>query len=566
MITLSGHNVTFRKNWHHDDLFSAECLGFSFDGERVTADMRSTNKHSLGAFMKQQFPQWVAQVKKTPDTTAISISDFYTKYEAEFNERFDRLIDYPRPMYGFQKQTVMTSMNRDTNLLALSMGLGKTVTSLSLSKILEVPRTIIICPSVVKYNWLHEAMDWGYDPMVFSILDAKKSQCRFAYIQEDFAIINFEQVKNFMTYLCERPVGHIVIDEVHFLKSKLSNRHKYIAELYEKTDRPKLTLLSGTPIVNRVDDLYAYLKLSGHALGRNHSFFISRYAIKDGGKITGSKNKSDLKFKLSNFMIRLRSEDCLELPPITIAKYHFKLDDISDEYKNQIAELRDRSMQLTEINYKMSVISGKRGRKSDVDKDEMRQLKQEKFRLKSGMTGNIHTLNRLTSLSKVPKVCEVVDGILAEGKKVVIFNLYKQTIDNLAAHFGKKCTIVDGRINARDKDKHIQRFLHDPTCTVFLGNTKAAGIGINLVNSNDVFFTSFSFTSDQIEQSIKRLHRPGQRKKVNVYFTIAENTIDQRIFDLVSGKLNDINDILDNNKNTTDYATLKDKLIQDLIS
>ena len=113
---------------------------------------------------------------------------------------------------------------------------------------------------------------------------------------------------------------------------------------------------------------------------------------------------------------------------------------------------------------------------------------------------------------------------------------------------------------------YIDRFKNDPECYVFLGNMKAAGVGINLVNSSDVIFMNFPFTPDDLEQAYKRAHRIGQNQKVRVYYTYAKGTIAERIFSLIDDKTVDINAIVDEGKGgVVHYGNIQGKLWKDLM-
>ena len=156
--------------------------------------------------------------------------------------------------------------------------------------------------------------------------------------------------------------------------------------------------------------------------------------------------------------------------------------------------------------------------------------------------------------------------MLEEVKKVVIFSTYHDTMDALQAYYGSACVRVDGRVDSKHKDKLIHHFIDSDKCRVFIGQNTAAGIGINLVVSSDAVFMDFTLTPDNMEQPIKRLNRPGATKPTNIYYTISEGSVDEKIFYLLKDKLDDINSILDKgSKGIVDYDDLEDRLIKELI-
>lgn len=173
---------------------------------------------------------------------------------------------------------------------------------------------------------------------------------------------------------------------------------------------------------------------------------------------------------------------------------------------------------------------------------------------------------RLTAISKVPRACELIDGLIEEGEKVIVFSTYHDPMDLLEDHYRGRCVRIDGSVNSLTRDKHVQRFIGDDHCKVFIGQNSAAGVGINLVNSSNVVFMDMPITPDNLEQPYKRAHRIGQTKQVNVYYTIAKNTIDERVYDLIKDKLDDIIEIFDKGKKgVIHYEDLEEKLIKDLI-
>jgi SNF2 family DNA or RNA helicase len=458
------------------------------------------------------------------------------------------MLDLPhgKDLFKHQKKTLAESIHKKSNLWALSMGLGKTLTAASLSTITGAKRTVIICPTLVKWNWFEDmTRDWGYNPMYWTILDAKRSKTIKAF-QEKFVVLNFEQVDKHLDYLLGDTVSHIICDEVHAYKNLASSRSKALIKLISKSNNPRLTFLTGTPITNRVNDMYAYLKFAHHPLGqRSKHYFEETYTIKigsRGGRVVGAKNLDDLKAKIDNFMIRLRSEDCLDLPPMLITNYYFEANELTNEYQEELDNLREKKKRYDELHG------------------------AEKQKMNHEIKNNIHSLNRIVSTSKVNDIRKLIDSLIEDGEKVVVFCSYKDPINMLEKIYGNKCVKIDGSVSAHTRQELINKFKSNDNCMVFLGNMAAAGIGINLVNAQHVIMMNFPFTPDKIEQAQKRLHRPGQKGTVNVYYTIAKETIDEHIFTLMGEKAEDINKVIDgNDNNVVSYGDLPMMLFRKLI-
>ena len=131
-------------------------------------------------------------------------------------------------LWDHQKEALAHMMYRKVNLLAFEQGLGKTITSASMSKLLKVNRTIIVSPTLVKWNWLEDcSKDWDYDPLLWSILDRNKSKCLKAFLTERFVVVNYEMIEKHWDYLIKSDVGHIIFDECHLIKNQNTRRFKH---------------------------------------------------------------------------------------------------------------------------------------------------------------------------------------------------------------------------------------------------------------------------------------------------------------------------------------------------
>jgi len=366
----------------------------------------------------------------------------------------------------------------------------------------------------VKFNWYRDLVKFGYNELYFTILDSKKQRTIRAFL-ERFIIINYDILPKFEGELCSREFGHIILDEAHVVKNYSTAKFKNIKKIFDSSPNARLTLLSGTPVKNRVNDVYAYMKLINHELGQSYKAFTDEYTIKTssrgGDRVTGGRNLQDLNLKLSNFMIRRTKEECLDLPDKIFMNYRFEMDDYRDEYNKIIEELSQQK---------------------DI----------------GSLTGNLHSLNIITSKAKIKGVKEIVDSIVETGKKVVVFGSYKEPLNQLEAMYGNACVKIDGSVDSYSRDQRVQKFIQDPDCMVFLGNMVAAGVGINLVNASDVVFLNFPFTPAELYQAIDRCNRIGQKNCVNVHYTFCDDSIDDYIYDIIVDKEKDISALIDKGK------------------
>lgn len=553
---VSKYKINFRKNWSPSEIDLAECLLFEFDNGNIIVDIRRTSKKSLYEFIKKCF--FSAFVNPTYKQF---FTDFFAKIKVMYNNHFSNFNDSylsdlytncKHDLFGFQKEDLALMAYRRCNLLSYEQGMGKTLTSATLSKALGTKRTVVIGPTLVKWNWFKNMTDeWGYNPLYWTILDRKKNQCIRAGILEKFVVINYEQVKNHMEYLSRDIVDHIIIDECHNIKNHTTGRYKGIEALVKKFPKARITLLSGTPIKNRSIDMFAYLKLCKHPLGRVQKAFKERYSVtsstRGGKRVMGSKNNEDLRLRISNFMIRRRADQELDLPPLIINKYYIDTDELSDEYDKLMEELYERQ----QLSIKLETQGG---------------TTEDKFKNSQEIRTNLMTLNKTMALAKCNKVCEFIDQLHEQGRKVVIFSGFTQPLEYLKSKYIDNSVLINGSVSAHKRQALIDRFLEDKDCNVFLGNFIAAGVGINLVNARDCIFLNFPFTPDDLEQPYKRIHRIGQKHSCNVYYTMAKDSIDEHLFAIIEDKIEDINKIVDNDsKGTIKYGNIPNLLMNSLL-
>ena len=549
-VWVDNGKIHFKKPWSPHEVETAACLGFTQIEDVVTVDPRLTFKKSLFDWMKYAMPSMMLAPSSQAQRSHIfsQLKAIYEVNEQDFVSNFFSQAQYERELYRHQIEALGVMAHRKYNLLSFEQGLGKTITSATLSKIFGIRRTLVICPSLIKWNWYHELTEkWGYDMLKFTVLDRNRRKMITAF-EEWWCIVNYEMVDKFFNHLTKDPVRHIIIDECQYIKNSKTARYKGIERLVQAFPEARITLLSGTPITNRVNDLFAYMKLTGHHLGSNNAKFLRTYTTstsgRGGAKVTGAKNIDELRFRISNFMIRKKTDECIDLPALIINKYYFDNDDFEDEYN----EVLDQLMRNKD-NY-----------------DETMDA-QQKAQIKTKMKASLHTLNRIIAIAKVKGIIGLIDQLIEMGRKVVVYSSYTDPLNRLLEHYGPKAVKIDGSVNSYDRDQYIQKFINDPGTLIFLGNVKAAGVGINLVNAHDVIFTNFPFTPDDLEQPYKRLHRIGQTKAVNVYYTICKETIDEYIYDMITDKTQDINALIDDGKTgVVDYTNIPNRLFSELVN
>lgn len=538
-ISFTGtYEITMHKlKWADNEIALAKCINFkhSIESSTVVCDLTVTSKTAILEFIKESFQSvWGSPAQANFKAGLLEqIDKRYDTMRMLFDTTFLIKLGYQEKLFIHQKDTLFESFKKQHNFYALEQGLGKTIIAGSLSKMLSIRRTLIICPASLKHNWYKELCGpvTQFNQMYFSILDANRHRTIKAF-QERFVICNFDSLEKHMDHILSSDIGHIIIDECVSIKSTSTGRFKMCEKIVKANPNAKVTLLSGTPVRNRVNDIYAYLRITNHALGHNYAHFLREYTISQKGRgnqvrITGAKNTDVLWRQISNFMIRKRKEDCLDLPDKIYGKLHFDLNDYKAEYDKAVKEALEQSG-------------------------------------KTSLNSSVHSINIVTSKAKVKGVIEFAESIIDQGEKVVIFTGYTDIIHTLQDHFGDKCVMINGSVHSEERMNRVDRFMTDDTCMVFIGQTLAAGTGLTLTVASNMIFCDFPFSPADLVQAEDRIHRITAKKACNIYYSIAEGSIDEDLYDLICQKAHDASKVIDNHSGDFINQNIQEMLISKL--
>lgn len=528
--------------WSEQELALARCYNFVISGDsesvQIIVDIRRTAKIAVINFFALSFrAMWESVMRKfEKDQIVNKLDEIYSYCQTKSYEYgAEKLPDYWGILREYQKESIWTMLGRKNNLLSLEQGMGKSLVAASVSRLLGVKRTLIVCIPVAKWNWQDDLVTkFGYNPLYFSILDTKKSKTVKALspYHERFLITHYESIPKHLDYILSTEIGHIIIDESQNIKNHSTNKYKYIEKIVKAFPNAKISLLSGTPIKNRVDDLYAYFKLTGHEMGHNRAKFIREFAqMKTGRNIercVGARNIDQLVTNMANFMIRKNKKECPELPDRNYMKVLMDIGDYREEYDRIMLDL----------------------------------IQQQD---RGAINGHLISMNRVFATAKVKNTIEMIEDLIDKGEKVVVFSSFTEPLLMLQRHFSKNSVLVNGDVEHSERFQRVKKFTNDPDCMVFLGNIIAAGTSLNMTVASEVIFLNFPFTSTDIAQAVDRLHRLGQLEKVNIYFMTCKDTIDENLYSLVASKQGEINQIIDGGEGV-DYegGDIKDQLFKQL--
>ncbi len=440
-------------------------------------------------------------------------------------EQYYKEIDYSkyshRPLLSHQIEAVEKLVKTKRFILADDMGLGKTTSTIVAALETEAKKILIICPASLKINWQREIEN--YTNRSTYICGSKR------YEDADFVIVNYDILKNFHdpkdrdnSRVLKSNFDLVIIDEAHYIQNKTAQRTKLINDFVKGVDR--LWLLTGTPMTSRPMNYYNLLELIESPVAANWMAYVIRYCegyqFKVGNRkvwnVMGASNLEELRDRTSRQVLRRLKTDVLDLPDKIITPVYLRLK--SKEYE----ELMGEYFEWYEKN-----------------PDESSSLTVQFTKLTK--------VRQIIANEKIRSTIELVENILEQDKKVIVFTNFTDSLNKIYEHFGKKAVYLDGSCSPAKRQNAVDEFQNNDKIKVFVGNLKAAGVGITLTSAEAVVMNDLSFVPSDHAQAEDRSYRYGQKSNVSVYYPIFENTIEGVIYDILNKKKNIFETVMGDN-------------------
>ena len=441
---------------------------------------------------------------KTHTTEKVDVD--YSKYEH-------------RPPLSHQKEAIEKLAGSKRFILADDMGLGKTTSTIIAALETKAKKILIVCPASLKINWQREIQNYS-DKSVY-ICEGKKFST-----DEDFTIINYDILKNFYdikdkdnSLITQSKFDLVILDEAHMISNPQAQRTKIINSFVKRVER--VWLLTGTPMTSRPINYYNLLNIIESPVAANWMAYAIRYCQGyqfNAGKrkvwnVQGASNLEELRERTSKQLLRRLKEDVLDLPDKIITPIYLRLK--SKEYENLMGEYFDWYENKSEESSSLTVQFSKLMKVRKVIADE-----------------------------KINNTIEIAENIIEQGKKVIIFTNFTETLQLLHNHFGKSSVYLDGSCSKVQRQYAVDQFQENDKIKVFIGNLKAAGVGITLTAAEACIMNDLSFVPAEHAQAEDRAYRYGQKNNVLVYYPLFENTIEGAIYDILNRKKKIINTVM----------------------
>jgi len=449
---------------------------------------------------------WIPKSALIKSHTVEKVEIDYSKYEH-------------RPPLSHQKEAIEKLVGSRRFILADDMGLGKTTSTIIAALETGAKKILIICPASLKINWQREIENYS-DRSVY-IAEGKKYST-----ESDFVIVNYDILKNFHdikdisnSLLVQSNFELVILDEAHMVSNAQAQRTKIINNFVKNIKR--VWLLTGTPMTSRPMNYYNLLSIIESPVAQNWMAYAIRYCqgyqFKAGNRkvwnVQGASNLEELRDRTSKQILRRLKEDVLDLPDKIISPIYLRLQ--SKDYEEMMGEYYDWY---------------------DNKSDESSSLTIQFSKLMK--------VRKIIANEKVKNTIEFAENIIEQGKKVIIFTNFTDTLQLIHNHFGKQSVYLDGSCTKPQRQYAVDQFQENEKIKVFVGNLKAAGVGLTLTSAEVVIMNDLSFVPAEHAQAEDRAYRYGQKNNVLVYYPLFDNTIEGAIYDILNRKKQIINTVM----------------------
>lgn len=407
----------------------------------------------------------------------------------------------------------------------------------------SVRSVLVICPASLKLNWQREWQKWDVKDLSVGIANGKD------FPATDVVVVNYDIIGKHRETIDARQWDLMIVDECHYLKNPdtirtkavLGNRKKEVKGIAAK----RRAFLTGTPIVNRPVELWPLVQaLDPQGLGRSFWSYAQRYCGATnngwGWDFGGASHLDELQEKLrSTFMVRrLKSEVLTELPPKVRQVIEIPADGLSGLVAKETAMAQRHEELMDALRAAAELAKAEGAEAFNVAVKKLRDAGSVAF---EEMAQARHDL----ALAKVPYLVEHLEDAVESSGKVVVMVWHRDVISALMEKFGDRAVQVHGGVSITDRQAAVDRFQTDPTCQVFVGSIKAAGVGLTLTAASHVVFGELWWVPGDITQAEDRCHRIGQANSVLVQHLVVDGSLDARMAKVMVAKQNVIDYALD---------------------
>jgi SNF2 family DNA or RNA helicase len=442
-----------------------------------------------------------------------------------------------------QAQVVASAKNgHRTFLLADEPGLGKTAQALLAAQAAHAHPLLVVVPNVVKTSWAREAEMWTPKHGATVIHGDGETVDAFC----DIVIVNYDILDRHVGWLGSFGFRGMVVDEAHFIKNKSSQRSQNVLTLSrkirERTARPLLMALTGTPLINDIEDFLAIWEYLGwiteSKVGDDllHALEANGMTPMDFGFYPPARRAV-----IEMGIVRRRKVDVAkDIPSRRIADVPVELE---GALATSIRAAERKLVQRLLKRYRSILARRDADEIVGIDMAIVRQVCEREMRAANEDSDgeNVFAMMRRIGQAKAELAADYTAQLSRNAGKVVFFAKHIDVMDTAERVFAKRdigYTSIRGDQTTKVRQKNIDAFVNDDDVQVIVCSLTAAGVGINLQVSSNVVLAELSWTAAEQTQAIDRVHRIGQDQPVTAWRIIATQTVDARVAELIGTKEN----------------------------
>ncbi|MBK8922740.1 MAG: DEAD/DEAH box helicase family protein [Saprospirales bacterium] len=448
---------------------------------------------------------------------------------------FDEILKVP--LFPYQKRGVWFAANAGRCLLADEMGLGKTIQAIGAAELLQrkmgIQRVLVVCPTSLKYQWKSEIEKFTQASVhVVEGLQTKRIK-QYEKAEAFFYIASYNTITSDAEYLQILGADLLIIDEAQRIK----NFRTKVSIQLKKVRTPYCFVLTGTPLENKLEDLYAVTQFVDQYKLPPLYRFLERYQILgDNGQVRGYKNLREIGEILSGCLIRRVKKEVLRDLPERLDKILFV--PMTQQQKDIHCDLADAVARLVAKWRRFHFLNETDRRMLILCLSQMRMVADSTF-----------ILDQQTRFdTKIGELLCIFEEAMADpDQKIVVFSQWERMTRLVAQELDARDTgyaYLHGGIPSADRADLLTRFREDPDCRVFL-STDAGGVGLNLQSASLLINLDIPWNPAILEQRIGRIHRMGQTDNVTVINMVAAESIEQRMLGVLEFKSSMAQGVLD---------------------
>ncbi|WP_062520950.1 DEAD/DEAH box helicase [Demequina silvatica] len=427
-----------------------------------------------------------------------------------------------------------------TFLLADEPGLGKTAQALIAAQAADAYPLLVVVPNVVKTNWAHEVELWTPHRRATVVHGDGDQVDAFA----DVVIVNYDILDRHVGWFGDLGFKGMVLDEAHFIKNKGSQRSQHVLALSERirqrTARPLLMALTGTPLINDIEDFRAIWQFLGW-IDDDKPLGGLMTALEDTGLIPtdGGWYAAARTAVVDQGIVRRRKVDvAADIPARRVADLPVELDGpLGRSIRAAETALAARMVE----SYRRATAGREASPEDGIDLDLARRIAAAELKDSSSKRKgeNVFEMVRKIGQAKAGLAADYAVQLARNVGKVVFFAKHVDVMDQAEQIFadrGIRYASIRGDQTAKARAQNIKAFTEDPEVQVVVCSLMAAGVGLNLQVASNLILAELSWTDAEQTQAIDRIHRIGQSEPVTAWRIIAAQTIDAKIAELIDSK------------------------------